>query len=382
MSKYANKYHAGIVIRTLIIFEVLLAAGLVGMYVVIKTVKESFQFGKPEMLYALAGMTVLSIIFALVISWKNLALQKFADNALLKHLVPDISTGFTTFKFLLFRLGIAFVVIGLSMPQYGINEVEAKSQGIDLVIAVDVSKSMNAEDLKPNRIERAKLAIQKLLKSLKGDRVGVITFAGISDVHVPITNDYKAIKSFLTSINTEFPVQGTAIGSAIELALTSFNMKNGSQKAIVVITDGENHEDDATGAAKKAKDLGILVHTIGMGSLEGVPIPVYNRGRQVGFKQDGNGQTVVTKLNENMLKEIAQAGGGAYIRASESQVGLNLIVDEINKMEATEFGSIVFQDYEDQFPIYLMLGMALLILELFLSEKKSSWKTNVKLFEE
>jgi Ca-activated chloride channel family protein len=221
-----------------------------------------------------------------------------------------------------------------------------------------------------------------LLERLHGDRVGIIVFAGQAFVQLPLTNDYSAGKLFLSAIDPDIvPVQGTAIGSAIDLSMESFDLETPAQKTIIVITDGENHEDDAVAAAKKASENGVKVYTIGMGSTEGTPIPQYNNGRRQGFKKDNQGNVVVSKLNEEMLKEIASAGDGSYIRASNAEVGLRPLLDELNDIEKTDMGTVAYAEYEDRFQLFLAIALACILLEFFISGKKGKLAKRVNLFD-
>jgi Ca-activated chloride channel family protein len=224
-------------------------------------------------------------------------------------------------------------------------------------------------------LQRAKLAIEKLVNRLGGDRVGIIVFAGNAYVQLPITTDYSAAKLFLNGIdNTIVPVQGTAIGKAIDLAMTSFNFEDQSSKTIIIITDGENHEDDAIKAAEIAREQGVIVNAIGMGSIQGAPIPVYNNGRQVDFKKNRAGETIITKLNDTMLKDISEAGGGTFVRASQQDVGLGILLDNLDQMDKKEFGSVIYTEYESRFQYYLGIGLLLLLIDLLLFDKKQKWK--------
>ena len=250
------------------------------------------------------------------------------------------------------------------------------------MIALDVSNSMLAEDLSPNRLEQAKRAIYQLIENLHNDRLGIIVFAGQSYVQLPITTDYSSAKLFLETIGTDIiPTQGTAIGSAIDLAMESFDFENGTSKAIIVITDGENHEDDAQSAAKNATAKNVSVHTIGMGAVQGAPIPIYKNGSQVGFRTDNTGNTIITKLDEKMLRDIASAGNGSYVRATNANAGLKIIMDEINKMDKKEFGSKSIKDYEDRFQLFLIAALILIVLEYFIPNRKSSKLDKINLFD-
>lgn len=342
-----------------------------------------FRFEHIEYLWAIAFIAPVLLLIAFFYNqWKKNKLKAFGNTIIIQRLMPNVSKTLPKVKFILFFLAFISLMIGLANLQFGTKMEEVKREGVDVMIALDVSNSMLAEDLSPNRLERAKRAIYQLIEKLQNDRLGIIIFAGDAYVQLPITTDYSSAKLFLESIGTDIvPVQGTAIGTAIELALKSFDYENGTSKAIVVITDGENHEDDALEMAKQATERGVIVHTIGMGSEGGAPLPIYQNGRQVGFRTDNNNTTVVSKLNEKMLQELAQAGNGTYVRATNANAGLGIIMEEINKMEKKEFGSKVFKDYDDRFQIFLLISLALLVLEFFISKRKSSKLDKIKLFE-
>ena len=233
-------------------------------------------------------------------------------------------------------------------------------------MALDVSNSMLAQDYSPNRLERAKLAISRLTDRLQEDRIGLVIFAGTSFVQLPVTTDYVSAKMFLGSIDTgSIPVQGTAIGDAIRLCIKSFSAQSEKSRVIVVISDGENHEDDAVGAAKQAAELGIKVYTIGVGSAEGQPIPMDG-----GLLRDKDGEIVVTKLNEQMLRDVAKAGNGAYIHAGGEEFGLNPIVQDIRRMEDEEFGSVVFEEYDEQYMYFFGVALLLFVIQMLIGERK------------
>lgn len=330
----------------------------------------------------LAVIPLIVIVFLFVKNWKRRKLRKFGSQAVVKRLMPNVSKTLPIVKFVLFTMAMVSLLIGLANLQFGTKLEEVKREGIDLMICLDVSNSMLAEDLSPNRLERSKRAIYQLIEKLHNDRLGIIVFAGQAYVQLPITTDYSSAKLFLETIGTDIvPTQGTSIGSAINLAMESFDFENGTSKSIIVITDGENHEDDAMNAAIEASDKGVIVNTIGMGSEKGGPIPVYKNGAQVDFRKDNTGNTVVTKLNEKMLKEFATAGNGSYVRASNAKGGLDKIMSEIDKMEKKEFGSKSFKDYEDRFQIFLIIALFLIVLENFISNRRSTKLDGVNLFE-
>ncbi len=340
-----------------------------------------FQLENKYYLYALGLVPLFVLIYLLVNIWRKRALKKFGDIFVIQHLFPDVSKSKRFCKFILFIVAFTFLIIGIVNPQVGTKLEEVKRKGADLMICLDVSNSMKAEDLQPNRLDKAKQAISKLLDKLEGDRIGIIVFAGQAYVQLPITTDYSAAKLFLESINTDLiPVQGTDIGAAIDLAVESFGKDEGKNKAIVIITDGEDHEEAAVKSAEAAAEKGIAIHTIGMGSAEGAPIPVYKGTVREGFRKDKEGNTIVTKLNEQTLQEIASAGSGIYVRASNSDAGLNNVLDAINKLEKKQFDSKMYSDYEDRFQWFISAALLLLLIETFLSERKSKLYQRLNLF--
>lgn len=340
-----------------------------------------FKFAEPVYFYGLLMIPVLIILFWLMLAWKKRAMKNFGESNLVSRLIPDVSRSKLHFKFILMLLAYIFIIVGLANPQIGSKLEKVERKGIDIVIAIDVSNSMLAEDIKPNRLQRARQAISKLVDELQNDRIGIVVFAGNAYTQLPITTDYSAAKLFLSTISTDIvPTQGTAIADAIDLSVKAFD-DNDHEKAIIIITDGEDHEGDAVEAARKATDKGIRVYTIGMGLPEGAPIPVYDKnGNQQGFKKDLNNNTVVTKLNETMLKQIADAGNGEYVRANNTQAGLGLIFDEINKLDKTEFESRVFSDYEDRFQYLIGIALALLLIEFIILERRGKRFRNINLF--
>lgn len=275
---------------------------------------------------------------------------------------------------------LSFIITALAQPQFGSKLQTSKRKGAEIIIALDVSNSMMAEDIKPNRLERAKRAIAQLTERLRNDKLGLIVFAGQAYVQLPITTDYTSAKLFLNAITTNtVPLQGTAIGAAINMAVKSFSPNFEGSKAIIVITDGENHEDDAIGAAKAASEDKIIVHTIGMGLPQGAPIPMGPEGSK-DYMKDKSNNIIVTKLEENMLTKIAAAGGGTYIRANNAEVGLNNLFNEIEKMEKTEINSREYSEYNNQFPLFLFIGLALILLDFMILERKNKWLRNFRLF--
>jgi Ca-activated chloride channel homolog len=340
-----------------------------------------FRFEHTDVLYALLAIPAFVLLFSWMLFWRKRALKRFGEWMIIRRLIPDMSTNRIIFKFVILMTAYAFLVIALANPQIGSKLIEGERKGIDLMIALDVSTSMLARDIEPSRLERSKQAISRLIDQLGNDRIGIVVFAGQAYVQLPITTDYAAAKLFLSAINTNIvPVQGTAIGAAIELSAKSFDNEMHS-RAIIIITDGENHEDDPVKAAKTAADQGIKIFTVGMGLPEGAPIPDYDAyNRQTGFKKDRQGNTVITKLDEGMLQQIAATGNGVYVRASNAQVGLNRIFNKISKLEKTEFESKIFSDYESRFHYFIALSLLLLLIEILIFERKSKWLRKIKLF--
>jgi Ca-activated chloride channel family protein len=305
-------------------------------------------------------------------------MREFAQDDLLKVLMPSRSNRRPRVKFVFLSLALIFFIVGLANPQIGSKLEEMKRQGVEIIIALDVSNSMMAEDIKPNRLERAKRTISKLIDRLHGDKVGLIVFAGQAYVQMPTTTDYRAAKMFLSSISPGIvPVQGTAIGEAIELGIKSFTEDNDKNKVLLVITDGENHEEGAIALSEEATTKGIHVYTIGMGLPKGTPIPVYDRYGRKDYRRDKEGKVVVTKLNEEMLQKVASAGEGKYIPATQ----LDNLFDDIQKMDKQEFESKIYSDYEDRFQYFFGIALFFLLLEFITLNRKNKYLKDVNLFE-
>ncbi|MGB5989761.1 MAG: VWA domain-containing protein [Marinifilaceae bacterium] len=338
-----------------------------------------FRFAHTEILYLLLVIPVFILLFSLALKRRKKSLQEFGEADLLGDLMPMVSYRRPIYKFAIIMLAFAFLVIGIAGPQFGSKIRKIDRKGVELVIALDVSNSMLANDIKPNRLAKAKSAISHLVEKLGEDKIGLIVFAGEAYTQLPITSDYSSARLFLSGINTDIvPVQGTAIGSAIDLARKSFTPNEKSSKAIIVITDGENHRDDAVASASKAREEGIIVHTIGMGLPQGAPIPV--KGNPGQFHKDREGNVVVSRLNEDMLKKIAAAGEGAYIRANNTRVGLNALFKEINKMDKTQMESNIYSDYIERFQYFVFVALFLLLLDFLVLERKNRRIMKIKLF--
>ncbi len=341
---------------------------------------EMFRFANIDFLWGLTIIPLLTLFFIWSRLSRRRALKRFGQKQTIRELMPFVSENRPVFKFLLLMLALASFIIGAARPQFGSKLKKMQREGIELIIALDVSNSMMAEDIQPNRLERAKRAISRVVDRMRDDKIGLIVFAGESYTQIPITTDYNSAKLFLESVNTQtVPRQGTAIGSAIDLAMRSFTPAGYENKEIVIITDGENHEDDPVMAAQEAVKNGIVVHTIGMGLPQGSPIPVIRNG-QTDYFRDREGNVVITKLDEATLEEIAAAGNGIYVRANNAQVGLDALFDEINKMEKTELETVVYSEYDDQFQYLFAFGIFILIFEFMILDRKNRYLMKINLF--
>ena len=329
-----------------------------------------FGFAQYRFLYLLLLVPLFLVGYGVWRALRMRRLRKFGDEALVKALIPSWSGPKGWVKMVLFSLAFAFFAIGLARPQIGAKLSERTTRGAEIVICLDVSNSMLAEDYSPNRLDRAKLAISRLTDKLKEDRIGLIIFAGTSFVQLPVTTDYVSAKMFLGSIDTgSVPVQGTAMGDAIYTAIKSFSAQSEKSRVIIVISDGENHEDDPVAAAKEAAENGIRVYTVGVGSAEGQPIPY-----EGSLMKDKDGEIVVTKLDEDVLRQVAKAGNGAYVHAGNDEFGLNPIIDDIRRMEDEEFGSLVFEEYDEQYMYFFGIALALLVIEMLIGERRPKKK--------
>lgn len=333
------------------------------------------RFAHPEYLYLLTVIPALVLGYWGMALLRKRALARFGNLHILDRLAEDASGAKRLLRFVLVVTAFGFGVVGLANPQIGTRMEEVKLEGVDMFIALDVSMSMKAEDIKPNRLEKAKFSIRSLINKLAGDRIGLIVFAGEAYTQFPLTTDYSAANLFLDVVDVDVvPVQGTAIGAAIRRALDSFNFEEQTTRVLVIISDGENTEGDALGPAEEAAKKGVLIYTVGMGSPAGAPIPVYNAaGRQVDFKRDRAGNIVVTKLDEVGLQKLASIGSGQYFRGTSTQNELDEIYAVINGLQKREFGVKQFTDYEARFQYFLAVAVVLLLVEGLLSEKRIRW---------
>jgi len=340
-----------------------------------------FRFANPDYLYLLLLLPVMVLLYLINEFRKRRSRKRLGDSRLISSLMPELSDTRSVVKFILLLFAVLAGVIMLSRPQFGSKIEDVKKQGVEVIIALDVSNSMLAEDIQPDRLTRAKQAISRLVDNLENDKIGLIVFAGDAYTQIPVTTDYVSAKMFLSTISPEMvPKQGTSIGAAITLAIRSFTPGEGKSKAIIIITDGENHEDNPLTAAEEAAKAGIIIHTIGIGSTGGVPVPVILNGRKE-YLKDNEGNTVISKLDEDILKKIAVSTNGSYVRASNSNIGLDQIFSDIKKMKKEELESTQYTEYNDQFQIFAALAIFLLVVEFIIMERKNRRLANIRLFK-
>ena len=334
--------------------------------------------------YLLAIVPVMIVVFVLLQIWKRSAQKKFADSHLFKRLTPTKSSFKSTLKLIVFLIGLSLLIVGLVNPKIGTKLETVKREGVDIVFAVDVSKSMLAEDIAPNRLEKAKRLVSEIINQLASDRIGIIAYAGQAYPQLPITTDYGAAKMFLQGMNTNMlSSQGTAINEAIELAATYYDDAEQTNRVLFIISDGEDHSEGSTlGAVEKAVDEGIKVFTIGVGKEKGAPIPIKRNGIVESLKKDLEGEVVITKLNEEVLVDIADDGNGEYINGSNTEEAVEYIKEQLNQMDKKEFEAKQFAEYKDQFQWFLCAGLFFLFLDIFILDRKTKWLQKLNLFND
>ena len=326
---------------------------------------------------------IIIFLFVIVQVWKRHAQNKFAHHQILKRLSPNKSHFKPILKLIMLCLAFTCLTIAMVNPKVGTKLETVKRQGVDIVFAVDVSKSMLAEDIAPNRIEKSKQLVTQIINNLASDRIGIIAYAGKAVPQLPITTDYAAAKMFLQSMNTDMlSSQGTAINEAIQLARTYFNDEEQTNRVLIIISDGEDHSDLSQDIAETAAEEGIKIFTIGVGSLKGAPIPIKQNGIVLNYKKDRSGETVVTKLNEETLRAIAEEANGQYIIGLNTTEVVEAIRDILNKMDKKEFEAKEFAEYKDQFQWFLLLGIFFIIIDIFLLERKTAWLERLNLFNQ
>lgn len=339
-----------------------------------------FRFAQPQYLWLLLVVVLMTVLYWAAAVRRRKRLARFGNLSTIAQLMPDVSTARRKLKFGLFCLAVSLVVLALARPQIGSKLREEKAEGIEMMLAVDVSNSMLAEDFEPNRLERTKYAIGKLFEGLRQDRVGLVVFAGEAKVQLPITTDYRMARAFARRIDPSLvSIQGTDIAQALSLASMSFSSETGDRhsRAVILITDGESHEGDLIAAAKRAAEQGIRVYTIGIGTPEGAPVRIGGE-----FIKDEKGDMVVSKLDEAALEEVARLTGGVYVRATKQDIGLDEVIREINSMEQSELGTIRFEEYNEQFQYLLGAALVLLLLEFLLLDRRNPLLERLNIFRE
>lgn len=324
-----------------------------------------FRFANPDILWLLVLVPAMVLALVLVARARRKALDRFAAGEALRELMPDVSQGRVRLKSALFITAVVLVVLAAARPQFGSKLREQKSEGIEMMLVVDVSNSMLAEDFTPSRLDRTRYAIDKLFASLHQDRVGMVVFAGEAKVQLPITTDYRMARSFARKLSPSLvSVQGTDLGQALSLATLSFSNAKDKSRAIILITDGEAHDADAVEAARRAAEQGIRIFCIGIGTPKGAPIKIGGE-----FIRDEKGDMVVSRLNEKMLQEIADIADGGYVRATNQAFGLDEIVDKINEMERSEQSTLQFAEYNEQFAGLLWAAFVLLVIDVLILDR-------------
>ena len=342
-----------------------------------------YQLEKPIFFYLLFAIIGLTVAFFLVFIWKKHTQRKFASQVALKKLSPDRSFFKSWLKLIILSLAIFSLTLALVNPKIGTKIETIKREGVDVVFALDVSKSMLAEDIAPNRIDKSKQLITQIINSLGGDRVGIIGYAGSAFPQVPITTDFSTTKLFLNSMNTDMvSSQGTAITEAIKMAETYYNDEDQVNKVLFIISDGEDHEGNVSEIVNEAANLGIRIYTIGVGTETGGPIPYKRNGILQYYKRDKKNQQVITKLNANKLNEIASKGNGKYINGSNTSEVIEEVNTILNGMNQKEFEAKQFTDFKDRFQWFLGISIFLLVLELVLLDRKTAWIKKLNLFNE
>ena len=339
------------------------------------------RFANIEMLWlGIAIIPVLSIAYFFYTRYKRRQIEAFGDAELVAQLMPNASRKRPTWKFIILMVVLALLFIAAARPQFGTSERTEKRNGIEAIVALDISNSMMAEDVAPNRLDRAKQMMSKLMDNMVNDKVGLVVFAGDAFIQLPITCDYVSAKMFLNTITPDLiKTQGTAIGQALNTSIRCFGEQSEASRVIILITDGENHEDDAVAAAARAKEMGIQVIVVGIGKPEGSPIPIPGTNN---FRKDRNGNVVVSKLNEDMCREIAQAGGGMYVRCDNTNTAMKAIQREIDKLATQEFETQVYTEYNEQFQGFALIALALLVIEFFIFNRKNKALTRLDIFGE
>lgn len=334
-------------------------------------------------LWLLLSIPMVVLLFGFLVIWQRRTQKKFADKELLKKLSPNRSLGKSVLKMIILSLAIAALVIALVNPKFGTKMETVKREGVDVVFAIDVSKSMLAEDIAPNRLEKSKQLVTQIINNLASDRVGIIAYAGSAFPQLPITTDYAAAKMFLQSMNTDMvSSQGTAISEAIELATTYFNDEDQTNRLLFLISDGEDHQGEIEGIAEQASRKGIRIVTIGVGTDKGGPIPIKRNGVIQSYKKDNSGETVITRLNKQTLEKIASEANGKYISGRVTSEVVEEVTEILQNMDKKEFESQQIAEYKSQFQWFLGIALIFLFMDILLLERRTSWLKRLNLFNE
>ncbi len=342
-----------------------------------------YQIEEPTYFIYLAIIPVVFVLFLLVFWWKKRTQKKFANNELIQKLSPEQSTFKSFLKIIVICVGLAFLVISLTNPKMGTKLETVKRQGVDIVFALDVSKSMLAEDIAPSRLDKSKQIITRIIEKLGSDRIGIIIYAGNSYPLLPITTDHAAAKMFLQNADPGMvSSQGTAINDAIGRGMTYFDNDEQTNRFLFIVSDGEDHEESATSLAKDAVAQGIKIYTIGVGTEKGGPIPIKENGKVISYKKDNKGEVVITKMNPSMLQTIADEGNGKYINGNKTQETIDIVEDILVKAEKSEFETKQFADYKDQFQWFIGFALLFLVIDVLLLEKKTKWVQKLNLFNQ
>lgn len=341
------------------------------------TLEETYYF------YLLGIIPVLVVFYFLYLFWKKKKQHAFADQEALQKLSPNKSTFKPLLKLIVFCLAIAAIVVALVNPKIGTKLETVKREGVDVVFAIDVSKSMDAEDVAPSRIEKSKQLVSQIINNLGGDRVGIIGYAASAFPQLPITTDFNSAKMFLSAIHTDMvSSQGTAISEAIELSTTYYDDEEQTNRVLFIISDGEDHQGNVLQAIEDAQSQGIKIYTIGVGTLGGGPIPIRQNGILQEYKRDQNGERVITKLNESNLRSIAESADGIYISGLKTDAVVDEVKNVLDTLDKKEFEAKQFADFKDQFQWFVGLALFLLLVDVLLLERKTSWVQKLNLFNE
>ena len=342
-----------------------------------------YQLEEPKYFYLLIGIAALIVMYLLVVIWKRHKQRKFADLVLLNKLSPQKSKFKPALKMVVIALSLSFLIMAMVNPKMGTQLKTIKREGVDIVFALDVSKSMLAEDIAPNRLEKAKQIISKIVDKLGSDRVGIIIYAGSAFPLLPITTDHASAKMFLQNAYPDMvSSQGTAINEALQLAKTYFDDDTQTNRFLFVISDGEDHEENSSAVAKNILNEGIITYTIGIGTNKGGPIPMKRNGRLIGYKKDKEDEVVITKLDVETLKGIAENGKGKYIYGNNTSKTIEVVEELLLKADKREFETKQYSDFKDQFQWFIGIGLILLVLDIFLLNRKTKWIEKLNLFNE